>query len=233
MKSTILSLATIALFTVTGFSQTANVNNNIESVYMSNGSTLLNSNSEYYLGTFGGLSDSAIQGLFSADSAANYNALFSNFSILGSIRNPDAGGFGFSFAPEANEISVPFNGNEAPSFFDGKSMQVVILGSVNGQNSAGNLLQVGIYKAWDFDNSLAINFETADAFDVNNFAFAGVDTMASDQFKIGAKAILGTGGDAGTSFTLSTTTVPEPSSSALLLIGSTALLALRRLKKNV
>lgn len=224
--------AILAVSCHSGFSQTANVNNNVESLYMSNGSTLLRSNAEYYLGTFGSLSDSAIVNLFGADTAANYNALFANFAILGSIRNPDAGGFGFSFAPAANEFSVPFNGNYSPSYFHNKAMQVVILGPVNGQNSPGNLLEVGVYNAWDFTNSSRINFSTSDPFDINDFGFSGLDTMANDTFKIGARAVLGTGGDAGTSFALSTTTVPEPSSTALMVFGAAGLLALRRLRKN-
>lgn len=223
----------VAVFCHTSAAQTANVNNNVESFYMGNGSTLLNSNAEYYLGTFGALSDSDIAALFGADSSANYSALFTNFSVLGSIRNPDSGGVGFSFAPSANEFSVAFNGNRQPSFFDGKAMQVVVLGPVNGQNSPGNLLEIGIYNAYNFDINSRVNFATADAFDINDFAFAGRDTVANDTVKVGARAVLGTGGDAGTSFALSTTTVPEPSSATLMVLGVAGLLATRRFRKNI
>jgi hypothetical protein len=223
----------LAAFCHTSAAQTANVNNNVEAFYMGDGSTLLNSNAEYYLGTFGSLNDGNIAALFGSDSSANYNALFSSFSVLGSIRNPNSGGFGFSFAPEANEYSVPFNGNVQPSFFHGKAMQVVVLGSVDGQNSPGNLLQIGIYNAYDFDNNSRINFVTSDAFDINDFGFAGFDSMGSDTVKVGARAILGTGGDTGTRFALSTTTVPEPSSTTLMVLGVASLLAMRRFRKNI
>ena len=203
---------------------------------MSDGTTPLKTNAEYYLGTFGSLSDAAILNLFSGDRYADYNALFSNFSVLGSIRNTSNGDFGFSFAPAAGEFSVPFNGNKAPSFFDNKAMQLIVLGPIDGAiPGAGDLMEVGIYEAYNYTTSLAVKFETADPFDTNDFAIAGLDTMAGDSIKIGARAIVGTGGAAGTAFALSSNgvAIPEPASGSLFLLGSAALLALRRLKKNV
>lgn len=236
MKLKVTTLAAMALLTASGYSQTANVYNFIEPVYMSDGTTTLRTNAEYYLGTFGNLNDAAIVSLFSGDRYADYGSLFSNFSVLGSIRNTSNGDFGFSFAPEAGDFSVPFNGNKEPGFFHNKAMQLVILGPVNGAiPGAGDLMEVGIYEAYNFNTSLAVKFETNDGFDINDFAMAGLDTLAADTFKIGARAIVGTGGTAGSVFALSSNgvAIPEPASGSLFLLGSAALLALRRLKKNV
>jgi hypothetical protein len=201
---------------------------------MSDGSTLLKPNTEYYLGTFGGLTSSQINGLFSDDTASNYNALFSNFSILGAVRNTEAGAFGFGFMPEASPEYgfLAFNGNKSAAFFNNKAMQVVVLGSVNGQNAPGNVLEIGVYQAYDFLAATAVNFVTNDAFDINSFAFMTQASSTGD-VKIGAHAILGAGGTTGTSYSLSSLAVPEPSSASLLFIGTAGLLALRRFRKTV
>jgi len=235
MKTLVKTLSLLTIFSASGFSQSFTVDNNRVGFYMGNGTTLLNANTEYYLGSFGSLDSTQINGLFGADSASNYNALFSNFSVIGSARNPDAGGFGFGFMPIADPENgyLGYNGNKAPSLLNGRPMQVVVLGSVNGLNSPGNLLQIGIYEAYNFAAATAINFQTADAFDVNNFTF-----MTEDQSTAGARAIVGTGGlstgpAAGSTFSLSTLTVPEPSSASLMLLGAAGLMVLRRLKKSV
>ena len=231
MKTLVKTLSLLTILSASGFSQSFTVDNNQVNFYMGNGSTLLNANTEYYLGSFGSLDSTQINGLFGADSASNYNALFSNFSVIGSARNTDAGGFGFGFMPIADPGSgyLGYNGNKAPGLLNGRPMQVVVLGSVNGLNSPGNLLQLGIYEAYNFTAATAINFQTADAFDVNNFTF-----MTEDQSTVGAKAIVGSGGPAGQStFSLSTLTVPEPSSASLMLLGAAGLMVLRRLKKSV
>jgi hypothetical protein len=231
MKTLVKTLSLLTILSASGFSQSFTVDNNQVNFYMGNGSTLLNANTEYYLGSFGSLDSAQINGLFGADSASNYNALFSNFSVIGSVRNPDAGGFGFGFMPIADPDSgyLGYNGNKAPGLLNGRPMQVVVLGSVNGLNSPGNLLQIGIYEAYNFTAATAVNFETADPFDVNNFTFS---TVA--QGSTGANAIVGSGGPAGqTTFSLSTLTVPEPSSASLMLLGAAGLMVLRRLKKSV
>ena len=146
--------------------------------------------------------------------------------------------FGVVFGPQDGETEtgtvVGFNGNTPVSFFNNKAMQVVVFSPVDGNNSPGNLLQIGIYGAYDFGAGAAVNFMTSDVSDVNSFAFATSDLVAGDPAQIGAKAIVGNGGPAGTSsFSLSTATVPEPSSASLLILGATAWVALRRLRKNV
>ena len=231
MKTLVKTLSLLTILSASGFSQSFTVDNNQVNFYMGNGSTLLNANTEYYLGSFGSLDSTQINGLFGADSASNYNALFSNFSVIGSARNTDAGGFGFGFMPIADPDSgyLGYNGNKAPALLNGRPMQVVVLGSVNGLNSPGNLLQLGIYEAYNFTAATAINFQTADAFDVNNFTFSTVAQGAA-----GAQAIVGSGGPVGqTTFSLSTLTVPEPSSASLMLLGAAGLMVLRRLKKTV
>jgi len=217
--------------------QTVNLINNMQSFYMGNGTTLLTPNSEFFIGTFDGKTTSQIQSLITADSTQNYNNIFSNFSILGSYRTQTSD-FGVVFGPQGGETEtgtvVGFNGNTPVSFFNNKAMQVVVLSPLDGNDTPGNLLQIGIYGAYDFGAAAAVNFMTSDVSDVNSFAFATSDLVAGDPAQIGANAIVGTGGPAGTSsFSLSTATVPEPSSASLLLLGASALVALRRLRKNV
>jgi len=240
MKNNIkIALALLGLISLSGNlqAQTVNLINNMQSFYMGNGSTLLNPNTEFYIGTFSGMSTSQIQGLIGSNSADNYNNIFSNFSILGSYRTQTSD-FGVVFGPQDGETEtgtvVGFNGNTPASFFNNKAMQIVVLSPLDGNNSPGNLLQIGIYGAYDFGAAAAVNFMTSDVSDVNSFAFATSDLVAGDPAQIGANAIVGTGGPAGTSsFSLSTATVPEPSSASLLLLGASALVALRRLRKNV
>jgi len=240
MKNNIkVAIALLGLISLSGSlqAQTVNLINNIQSFYMGNGSTLLTPNSEFYIGTFDGKTTSQIQGLIGSNSADNYSNIFSNFSILASYRTQTSD-FGVVFGPESGDTEtgtvIGFNGNQPVSFFNNKAMQVVVLSPVDGQNTPGNLLQIGIYGAYDFAALAAVNFLTADVSDVNSFAFATSDLVAGDPAQIGATAIVGSGGPAGTSsFSLSTLSVPEPSSASLLLLGATAMVALRRLRKNV
>jgi hypothetical protein len=165
--------------------------------------------------------------------------LFGTFSILASLRTSgETGEFAAIFGPQAGDEDSPnlfaFNGNKEASFFNNKAMQVVVLGSVNGENRAANTLEIGVYEVYDFEALAAINFATSDATDVNNIPFATKDLVDGDPAKIGANAIVGLGGPTGTSsFSLSTFAVPEPSSASLLMLGATAWVALRRLRKNV
>ncbi|NBR71012.1 MAG: PEP-CTERM sorting domain-containing protein [Proteobacteria bacterium] len=217
--------------------QTVNLINNLQPFYMGNGTTLLKPNTEIYIGTFGTKTTTEIQGLLGSDQSQNYNNLFSNFSILGSYR-AQSSEFGVVFGTESGETEtgsvIGFNGNQVASFFNNKPMQVLVLSPLNGENSPGNLLEIGVYGAYDFGANAAINFMTADITDVNSFAFATADLVANDPAQIGATAIVGNGGPTGTSsFSLSTSTVPEPSSASLLIFGAAALAALRRLRKNV
>ena len=239
MKNNIkIALALLGIVSLSGNlqAQTVNLINNMQSFYMGNGTTLLTPNSEFFIGTFDGKTTSQIQSLITADSTQNYNNIFSNFSILGSYRTQTSD-FGVVFGPQGGETEtgtvVGFNGNTPVSFFNNKAMQVVVLSPLDGNNTPGNLLQIGIYGAYDFGAAAAVNFMTSDVSDVNSFAFATSDLVAGDPAQIGATAIVGNGGPAGTSsFSLSTATVPEPSSASLLLLGASALVALRRLRKN-
>ena len=240
MKNNIkIALALLGLISLSGSlqAQTVNLINNNQSFYMGNGSTLLGPNTEFYIGTFSGQTTSQIQGLIGSDNTANYNNIFNNFSILGSYRT-QVSEFGVVFGPESGETEtgsvIGFNGTQPASFFNNKAMQVVVLSPLDGQYRSGNLMQIGIYEAYDFGAVAAVNFITSDISDVNSFAFATSDLVAGDPAQIGAKAIVGTGGPAGTSsFSLSTFAVPEPSSASLLMLGATAWVALRRLRKNV
>jgi hypothetical protein len=240
MKNNIkIALALLGLISLSGNlqAQTVNLINNMQSFYMGNGTTLLGPNTEFHIGTFDGQTTSQIQGLIGSDNTTNYNNIFNNFSVLASFRT-QVSDFGVVFGPESGETETGsvfgFNGNQPVSFFNNKAMQVVVLSPLDGQYRSGNLMQIGIYGAYDFGAGAAVNFMTSDVSDVNSFAFATSDLVAGDPAQIGAKAIVGTGGPAGTSsFSLSTATVPEPSSASLLMLGATAWVALRRLRKNV
>jgi hypothetical protein len=240
MKNNIkIALALFGLVSLSGNlqAQTVNLINNMQSFYMGNGTTLLGPNTEFYIGTFNGQTTSQIQGLIGSDNTTNYNNIFNNFSVLASYRS-QVSDFGVVFGPESGETDtgfvLGFNGTQPASFFNNKAMQVVVLSPLDGQYRSGNLMQIGIYGAFDFGAVAAVNFLTADVSDVNSFAFATSDLVAGDAAAIGATAIVGNGGPAGTSsFSLSTATVPEPSSASLLLLGGSALVALRRLRKNV
>jgi hypothetical protein len=240
MKNNIkIALALLGLISLSGNlqAQTVNLINNMQSFYMGNGTTLLGPNTEFYIGTFDGQTTSQIQGLIGSDNTTNYNNIFNNFSVLASYRS-QVSDFGVVFGPESGETDtgsvLGFNGTQPASFFNNKAMQVVVLSPLDGQYRSGNLMQIGIYGAYDFGAAAAVNFLTADVSDVNSFAFATSDLVAADPAQIGAKAIVGTGGPAGTSsFSLSTFAVPEPSSASLLMLGATAWVALRRLRKNV
>ena len=234
-----IAIALLGLISLSGSlqAQTVNLINNTQSFYMGDGTTLLSPNTEFYIGTFSGQTTSQIQGLIGSDNTTNYNNIFNNFSILGSYRT-QVSEFGVVFGPESGETEMGpvfgFNGTQPASFFNNKAMQVVVLSPLDGNYRSGNLMQIGIYEAYDFGAVAAVNFITADISDVNSFAFATSDLVAGDPAQIGAKAIVGSGGPAGTSsFSLSTSTVPEPSSASLLLLGASALVALRRLRKNV
>jgi hypothetical protein len=240
MKNNIkIALALLGLISLSGNlqAQTVNLINNMQSFYMGNGTTLLGPNTEFHIGTFDGKTTSQIQGLIGSDNTTNYNNIFNNFSILASFRT-QVSDFGVVFGPESGETETGsvfgFNGNQPVSFFNNKAMQVVVLSPLDGQYRSGNLMEIGIYGAYDFAADAAVNFLTADVSDVNSFAFGTSDLVAGDPAQIGANAIVGTGGPAGTSsFSLSTATVPEPSSASLLMLGATAWVALRRLRKNV
>jgi hypothetical protein len=240
MKNNIkIALALLGIVSLSGSlqAQTVNLINNMQSFYMGNGSTLLGPNTEFYIGTFNGQTTSQIQGLIGSDNTTNYNNIFNNFSILGSYRT-QVSEFGISFGTEAGETEtgsvIGFNGTQPASFFNNKAMQVVVLSPLDGQYRSGNLMQIGIYEAYDFGAVAAVNFITSDISDVNSFAFATSDLVAGDPAQIGANAIVGVGGPTGTSsFSLSTFAVPEPSSASLLMLGATAWVALRRLRKNV
>ena len=234
-----IALALLGLISLSGNlqAQTVNLINNMQSFYMGNDSTLLGPNTEFHIGTFDGQTTSQIQGLIGSDNTTNYNNIFNNFSILASYRS-QVSEFGVVFGPESGETDtgsvLGFNGTQPASFFNNKAMQVVVLSPLDGQYRSGNLMQIGIYEAYDFGALAAVNFLTADVSDVNSFAFATSDLVAGDPAQIGANAIVGNGGPTGTSsFNLSTATVPEPSSASLLILGATAWVALRRLRKNV
>lgn len=237
-----LTTALLGLIALSGHlqAQTVNFINNNLPFYMSDGTSLLKQNSEAYIGNFNGLSNTQIAALFSSGNTTkqNYENLFSSFNVLSSLRTADSSGqFAAVFGPQAGDEETPylfaFNGNQPVSFFNNKAMQVVVLGSLDGQYRSGNLLEIGVYEAYDFGVAAAVTFLTADPTDVNSFSFDTQDLVAGASAAIGARAIVGSGGPTGSSsFALSALSVPEPSSISLLLAGASALVALRRFRKT-
>ena len=77
-----------------------------------------------------------------------------------------------------------------------------------------------------------LGFQWANPADTGSYPFGAYDAI--DLYAGQVTAIYGTAdASAGTYGTLTTSSVPEPSSISLMLFGATALVALRRLRKNV
>ncbi len=157
-----IAIALLGLISLSGSlqAQTVNLINNNQSFYMGNGTTLLGPNTEFFIGTFDGKTTSQISGLItSGNNTQNYNNIFNNFSILGSYRT-QVSEFGVVFGPDAGETETGsvfgFNGNQPVSFFNNKAMQVVVLSPLDGQYRSGNLMEIGIYEAYDFAAAAAV-----------------------------------------------------------------------------
>jgi hypothetical protein len=77
-----------------------------------------------------------------------------------------------------------------------------------------------------------LGFDWANPADTGSYPLGAYDAI--DLYAGQVTAIYGTAdASAGTYGTLTTSSVPEPSSFSLMLLGATALVALRRLRKNV
>ena len=117
--------------------------------------------------------------------------------------------------------------------------------SVVAKQMGADLFEIGIFGAYNFTRSGSVGNYSYNRGSQINFANLnselGVDVIRFRQAVpsaggAGADAVTGFGTATATGFQLSSvqsTAVPEPSSMALMIFGATALVALRRLRKNV
>jgi hypothetical protein len=117
--------------------------------------------------------------------------------------------------------------------------------SVIAKQLGADLFEIGIFGAYDFTRAGTPGLYTYNRGSQINFSKLndelGVETIRFRQAVgsaggIGADEVTGFGTATATGFQLSSiqsTSVPEPSSVSLMLFGATALVALRRLRKNV
>ena len=116
--------------------------------------------------------------------------------------------------------------------------------SVIAKQMGADLFEIGIFGAYNFTRSGSVGNYSYNRGSQINFANLdselGVDVIRFRQAVpsaggAGADAVTGFGTATATGFQLSSvqsTAVPEPSSMALMIFGATALVALRRLRKN-
>ena len=117
--------------------------------------------------------------------------------------------------------------------------------SVIAKQMGADLFEIGIFGAYNFTRTGSAGSYTYNKGSQINFAQLdtelGVDTIRFRQAVpaaggAGADAVAGFGSATATGFQLGSvqsTAVPEPTSLSLMLFGATALVALRRLRKNV
>jgi len=196
-------------------------------IYNSDGS-LLDVGTSAYVGHFGSRNADQVAALFSeASTAGQVGSVLSSYftSIHSPVQSTSAGLLNYG-------IEV------ADSLGNNRNMYAVLARPV------GEVFELGIFAAYDFayDGATSVfNKATQISFD-SGFPFLNFFTLTqsfdpSDSGFSGAAPVEGFGSVAGGQFTLSsvtTTSIPEPSSASLMLAGTVALFALRRLRnKNV
>jgi len=199
-----------------------------DSIYNSDGS-LLDVGTSAYVGHFGTRNADQVAALFSGASSAGQvgSVLGSYFTSIHSPVQSTAAGL------------LNYNVEVADSLGNNRYMYAVLARPV------GELFELGIFAAYDFTYDEASGlFDKASqiSFD-NSWPYLNFFTLTqsfdpSDAGFSGAAPVEGLGSVTGGGyFALSgvtTTAVPEPSSASLMLVGTVALFALRRLRnKNV
>jgi len=187
------------------------------------------------VGSFGDRSADQVAALFSGATTAsavgsllrtNYTSLLTPVAFNGptfSISNSDG------YAPENL-----FTFNNTPIY------------SVIAKQLGADLFEIGIFGAYDFTRTGSAGSYTYNRGSQINFANLRADNeLGTDVIRFrqvvngsapGADEVTGFGTATATGFQLSSvqsTAVPEPTSFSLMLFGATALVALRRLRKNV
>jgi hypothetical protein len=186
------------------------------------------------VGSFGNRTADQVAALFSGATTAsavgslltsNYTSLLTPVAVNSStfsIRNSDG------YAPE-NLLDF----NDTPIY------------SVIAKQLGADLFEIGIFGAYDFTRTGSAGSYSYNRGSQINFANLnnelGIDTIRFRQAVpsaggAGADEVTGFGTATATGFQLSSvqsTSVPEPTSMSLMIFGATALVALRRLRKNV
>jgi hypothetical protein len=192
-------------------------------------------NGAYFtMGSFGSRTASEVASLFAAASTplevgnilkANYTSLLTPVAINSS-----------TFSAINNDGYAPDNIAD----FNNKPMYSVI-----AKQLGADLFEIGIFGAYNFTRSGSLgnySYNRGSQIDFTKLNDElGVETIRFRQAVgsaggIGADEVTGFGTATATGFQLSSiqsTSVPEPSSVSLMLFGATALVALRRLRKNV
>jgi len=197
-------------------------------------SSLLSTGTYFSVGSFGNRTASQVNALFStaSDSAAfgtilraNYTAAFLNTTSL----------LGQASGDNSTNYLAPGTGYTGAGIIDGFTSNDNIY-AVFAQATGSGDYRIGIFAAASYNGQgvagSQVKFQLGDL--ATNIMNLTTDAAGSQ----GAIAV-GTGSLGGRSEngfylgTATSTAVPEPSSMSLMLLGGTALVALRRLRKNV
>jgi len=185
-------------------------------------------------------------GSFGSKTAAQVASLFSgatNASAVGSILRSNYTSLLTPVAVNSSTFSIFNRDGYAPANlldFNNTPMYSVI-----AKQLGADLFEIGIFGAYDFTRtgvSPSYSYNRGSQINFANLnSELGIDTIRFRQAVpaaggAGADAVTGFGTATATGFQLSSvqsTAVPEPTSFSLMLFGATALVALRRLRKNV
>ena len=196
-----------------------------DSIYTFEGS-LLDVGTSAYVGHFGTRNADQVAALFSgASTAGQVGSVLGNYftSIHSPVQSTAAGLLNY-------DVEV------ADSLGSNRYMYAVLARPVGG------VFELGIFAAYDFtydEEEEVFNKATQISFD-NSWPYVNFFTLTQsfnpdDAGFSGAAPVEGFGSVAGGHFVLSsvtTTAIPEPSSASLMLVGTVALFALRRLRNK-
>ena len=179
---------------------------------------------------------SAFVGHFGSRNAADVAALFSGASTAGQVGSVLGSYFTSIHSPVLSTTAglLSYGVEVADSLGNNRYMYAVLARPV------GELFELGIFAAYDFTyDGTAFNKATQITFD-NGWPYLNFFTLTQsfnpdDAGFSGAAPVEGFGSVAGGHFVLSsvtTTAIPEPSSASLMLVGTVALFALRRLRNK-
>jgi hypothetical protein len=192
--------------------------------------------SEAYVtvGSFGNRNASEVAALFAGAATA---------SAVGSILTANYTSLITPAAVNSSTFSIYNSDGYAPeNILDFNNTPIY---SVIAKQLGADLFQIGIFGAYDFTRTGSAGSYSYNRGSQINFANLnnelGVDTIRFRQAVpslggAGADVVAGFGSATATGFQLSSvqsTSVPEPTSFSLMLFGASALVALRRLRKNV
>jgi hypothetical protein len=185
------------------------------------------------VGSFGNRTASDVAALFAGANTA---------SAVGSILNANYTSLLTPVAVNSSTFSIYNSDGYAPeNLLDFNNTPIY---SVIAKQLGADLFEIGIFASYDFTRTGSAGSYSYNRGSQINFANLnnelGVDTIRFRQAVpsaggAGADAVLGFGTATATGFQLSSvqsTAIPEPTSISLMIFGATALVALRRLRKN-